>query len=417
MMELKETLHAVRKASRRLVLLSDDTINEVLHAVAESMESKAQEILVANQKDLDRMDVNNPKYDRLMLTPERIAGIAHDMRQVSAMKSPLGKVLRESTRPNGMLLQRVSVPFGVIGIIYEARPNVTFDVFALCLKSGNACVLKGGSDADATNQAIMAIIHAELERYGLDPAIATLLPSDRATTAAMLTAVDYIDVIIPRGSSQLIQFVRDHSTVPVIETGAGIVHTYFDSEGDVNKGKAIIHNAKTRRVSVCNALDCLIIHENRVKDLPQLCAPLIDEKVTIYADEAAYPILEVLYPKELLKHATKESYGTEFLDYKLSIKTIDTFEGALKHIQRYSSKHSECIITENKMRAEAFTKRVDAACVYVNVATSFTDGAQFGLGAEIGISTQKLHARGPMGLEELTTYKWIITGKGQIRES
>lgn len=416
-MKLKETLHAVRKASRRLVLLSDDTINEVLHAVAEAMVLKTNEILTANQKDLDRMDEKNPKYDRLMLTPERIKGIAHDMRQVASMKSPLGHVLRETERPNGMKLQRVSVPFGVIGIIYEARPNVTFDVFALCLKSGNACVLKGGSDADATNRTIIEVIHEEVERYGLDASIATLLPSDREATTAMLTAVDYIDVIIPRGSKGLIQYVRDHATVPVIETGAGIVHAYFDSAGDVNKGKAIIHNAKTRRVSVCNALDCLIIHENRVKDLVQLCIPLIEEKVTIYADKPAYQVLSAFYPTELLKPATPDSYGIEFLDYKMSIKTIDTFEGALKHIQRYSSKHSECIITEDKMKAEAFTKRVDAACVYVNVATSFTDGAQFGLGAEIGISTQKLHARGPMGLEELTTYKWIITGDGQIRES
>ena len=414
---LNETFAAVQVASRELALLNDDIINQILNAVADAAIAETPFILAENEKDLARMDKNDPKYDRLKLTEERLKGIAADTRNVATLPSPLGKVLKESVRPNGMRLTKVSVPFGVIGIIYEARPNVSFDVFSLCLKSGNACILKGGSDADCSNWAIISVIHEVLRKFNINPHIVELLPADREATAALLNAVGYVDLIIPRGSSSLIHFVRENAKIPVIETGAGICHTYFDEFGDVNKGAAIIHNAKTRRVSVCNALDCAIIHEKRLTDLPMLCEKLKDSHVIIYADAQAYQALEGSYPTELLEHAKAESFGTEFLDYKMAVKTVKSFEDALGHIQENSSKHSECIVTENKERAALFTKIVDAACVYTNVSTAFTDGAQFGLGAEIGISTQKLHARGPMGLEEITSYKWVIEGDGQTRRN
>ncbi|MCF2547737.1 glutamate-5-semialdehyde dehydrogenase [Bacteroides xylanisolvens] len=414
---LNETFAAVQVASRELALLNDDIINQILNAVADAAIAETPFILAENEKDLARMDKNDPKYDRLKLTKERLKGIAADTRNVATLPSPLGKVLKESVRPNGMRLTKVSVPFGVIGIIYEARPNVSFDVFSLCLKSGNACILKGGSDADCSNRAIISVIHEVLKKFNINPHIVELLPADREATAALLNAVGYVDLIIPRGSSSLIHFVRENAKIPVIETGAGICHTYFDEFGDVNKGAAIIHNAKTRRVSVCNALDCAIIHEKRLIDLPMLCEKLKDSHVIIYADAQAYQALKNRYPAELLEHAKAESFGTEFLDYKMAVKTVKSFEDALGHIQENSSKHSECIVTENKERAALFTKIVDAACVYTNVSTAFTDGAQFGLGAEIGISTQKLHARGPMGLEEITSYKWVIEGDGQTRRN
>ena len=414
---LNETFAAVQVASRELALLNDDIINQILNAVADAAIAETPFILAENKKDLARMDKNDPKYDRLKLTEERLKGIAADTRNVATLPSPLGKVLKESVRPNGMRLTKVSVPFGVIGIIYEARPNVSFDVFSLCLKSGNACILKGGSDADCSNRAIISVIHEVLRKFNINPHIVELLPADREATAALLNAVGYVDLIIPRGSSSLIHFVRENAKIPVIETGAGICHTYFDEFGDVNKGAAIIHNAKTRRVSVCNALDCTIIHEKRLTDLPMLCEKLKDSHVIIYADAQAYQALEGRYPAELLEHAKAESFGTEFLDYKMAVKTVKSFEDALGHIQENSSKHSECIVTESKERAALFTKIVDAACVYTNVSTAFTDGAQFGLGAEIGISTQKLHARGPMGLEEITSYKWVIEGDGQTRRN
>lgn len=415
MTDLNKTFAAVQAASRELALLNDATINEILNGVADAAIAQTPYILAENAKDLARMDPDNPKYDRLKLTKERLEGIAADTRNVATLPSPLGRVLKETVRPNGMRLTKVSVPFGVIGIIYEARPNVSFDVFSLCLKSGNACILKGGSDADCSNRAIAKVIHEVLERFNVNPHIVELLPADREVTAALLHAVGYVDLIIPRGSSNLIHFVRENATIPVIETGAGICHTYFDEFGDTAKGAAIIHNAKTRRVSVCNALDCTIIHEKRLADLPALCNKLKESNVLIYADQQAYQALKGSYPDELLQPATPESFGTEFLDYKMAVKTVKSFEDALGHICEYSSKHSESIVTENRERATLFTKIVDAACVYTNVSTAFTDGAQFGLGAEIGISTQKLHARGPMGLEEITSYKWIIEGDGQTR--
>ena len=415
-MNLNDTFAAVQSASRELLALSDQTINDILLAVADATLANTDYILQENRKDLERMDPDNPKYDRLKLTAERLADIAADTRKVASLPSPLGRVLKQNVLPNGLRLRRVSVPFGVIGIIYEARPNVSFDVSALCLKSGNACILKGGSDADCSNRAIVSVIHQVLERFGVNPHVVELLPATREATAELLHAEGYVDLIIPRGSSSLIQFVRQNASIPVIETGAGICHTYFDRYGDLKKGAPIIQNAKTRRVSVCNALDCLIIDSSRLTDLPELCMPLDPYSVTIYADPRAYEALENFYLPELLQPASPEDFGTEFLDYKMAIKTVDSIDEALEHIHRYGSKHSECIVTENAEHAERFCRDVDAACVYVNAPTSFTDGAQFGLGAEIGISTQKLHARGPMALEEITTYKWIIEGEGQIRK-
>ena len=415
MIHMNETFTAVQSAGRELAIISDERINEILNAVADAAIAEAAYILSENKKDLARMSPDNPKYDRLKLTEDRLRNIAADTRNVATLPSPLGKVLKESTRPNGMKLTKISVPFGVIGIIYEARPNVSFDVFSLCLKSGSACILKGGSDADYSNRAIVNVIHQVLKRFDINTHVAELLPATREATTALLHANGFVDLIIPRGSSRLINFVRENATIPVIETGAGICHTYFDEFGDTEKGAAIINNAKTRRVSVCNALDCVIIHEKRLNELPLLCRKLSESKVIIFADAQAFQALKGCYPPELLKPATPESFGTEFLDYKMAIKTVSSFEDAIGHIQEYSSKHSESIITENKDRSELFCKLVDAACVYSNVSTAFTDGAQFGLGAEIGISTQKLHARGPMALEEITSYKWIIEGNGQIR--
>ena len=414
--DLSHILDNARVAANKLNLIDDATIARVLCAVADEADRQVDYILQANRRDLERMSESDPKYDRLMLTRERLAGITADMRRVASLPSPLGRTLASYDRPNGMHIDKVSVPFGVIGIIYEARPNVTFDVFALCMKSGNVCILKGGSDAHDSNTALINIINRVLISHGIDSNTAVLLPNDHRYTDQLLTAVGKVDLVIPRGSGRLINYVREHALVPVIETGAGICHTYFDEAGDLEKGRRIVCNAKTRRVSVCNALDCLIVHQKRLPDLPALCAPLAGKHVIIYADPQARDALAGQYPDELLQPATAESFGTEFLDYKMAVKTVASFDEALEHIARYSSKHSECIVTEDEEHKHRFTRQVDAACVYTNVSTAFTDGGQFGFGAEIGISTQKLHARGPMALPELTTYKYIISGNGQTRE-
>ena len=414
-MQLKSIFEQTKRASKSLALISDAQRNEILLAVADAISSQKQRILEANAADLARMEPTNPLYDRLQLTDDRLEGIAADMRNVATLASPLGHVTKQKTLPNGLRLCRVSVPFGVIGMIYEARPNVTFDVFSLCFKSGNACVLKGGKDADSSNREEVALIHEVLEQHGVSRDVVALLPATHEATGEMLNAVGYIDLCIPRGGRRLIDFVRDTARVPVIETGAGVVNTYFDKEGDLEMGKAIVNNAKTRRVSVCNALDCLIIHENRLNDLAQLVGKMAEKQVILYADEPAYSALEGHYPDRLLEHATAESFGTEFMDYKMAIKTVCSLEEALDHIDRNGSGHSEAIITQDEQTARKFQTHVDAACVYWNAPTSFTDGAQFGLGAEIGISTQKLGPRGPMALEEITTYKWLIEGEGQTR--
>ena len=385
----------IKEASRALGLYSDKQRNLALGHLADAILTAEASLIKANRKDLAQMDAKNPLYDRLLLTPERLAGIASDMRHVASLPSPLGIVSKERTLENGLHLRRVSVPFGVIGVIYEARPNVSFDVFSLCFKSGNACILKGSKNAQHSNEAIVDLIHQTLQADGLPTEMVALMPPTHEATAELLNAVGYVDLCIPRGGRKLIDFVRDNARVPVIETGAGVVHAYFDKDGDLEKGRRIIRNAKMRRVSVCNALDCLLVHRDRTSDIPALLAPL-EGKVEIVTDET--------------------TMGTEWMDYKLSLKVVDSLDEALAHIARYGSGHSECIITENEQTAACFQQMVDAACVYVNAPTSFTDGAQFGLGAEIGISTQKLGPRGPMALEEMTTYKWLINGNGQVRE-
>ncbi len=413
---MKKIFERVKTASKQLALITDEQRNGILLSLADAIGEHEETLLQANAQDLARMDKSNPLYDRLQLTSERLKGIADDMRHVANLPSPLGIVTKRRVLDNGLDLKRVSVPFGVIGMIYEARPNVSFDVFSLCFKSGNACVLKGGKDADQSNQAIVSLIHNVLGQYGIPADVVALLPATHEATAEMLNAVGYIDLCIPRGGKKLIEFVRDTARIPVIETGAGVVNTYFDKDGDTSMGARIINNAKTRRVSVCNALDCLLIHSQRLADLPQLCLPLSENSVIIHADQPALDALKGNYPDHLLQLADDHTYGTEFMDYALAIKTVDDIQGALAHIACYGSGHSECIITQDEQTARLFQSQVDAACVYWNAPTSFTDGAQFGLGAEIGISTQKLGPRGPMALEEITTYKWIIEGNGQIRK-
>jgi len=412
---LENTFRAIQSASRKLSMISEDQVNGILLTLANKAEQNISAILEENKKDLDRMPESDPRHDRLKLSEQRIKDIAKDLRQVATLPSPLALTLEKRTLPNGLHLEKVTVPLGVIGIIYEARPNVTFDVFALCIKSGNACLLKGGSDAEYSNIKIVTLIREVLEQHNINPDVVTLLPSDRTATHELLNAVGFVDVIIPRGSQSLINYVRNNSKVPVIETGAGIVHLYFDETGDVQKGANIVFNSKTRRVSVCNALDCLLIHDARLNDLPALTQQLASKNVFIYADERSYAILVNHYPSQFLSKATEEHFGTEFLDFKMSIKTVSAIDEALDHIASHSSKHSEGIIAENENTVIMFFQQVDAAAVYANASTAFTDGAQFGLGAEIGISTQKLHARGPMALREMTSYKWLIRGEGTVR--
>ena len=414
-MEYQEYFEKAVIAGRDIIDIKPETVVAVLRDLAEAAVCQTDHLLKENQKDLDRMDSADPKFDRLKLTATRIQDIAKDMLNVAALTNPLGHILSKQTMPNGLIISKISVPLGIVGVIYEARPNVTFDVFALCFKTGNICVLKGGSDAEYSNKAIIAVIHNVLVKHNININVAILLPPEREATEALLNATGYIDVLIPRGSQQLIDRVRQQSKVPVIETGAGIVHTYFDETADLQKGSEIICNAKTRRVSVCNALDCLIIHESRMYDLPKIAKPLAEKGVALYADDDAYAALLGYYPTDLLNKAKPAHFGTEFLSLKMAIKTVNSFSEALDHIATHSSKHSEAIITEDSTHAAKFLNKVDAAAVYVNASTAFTDGAQFGLGAEIGISTQKLHARGPMGLQELTSYKWLVMGDGQVR--
>ena len=409
----EELFIRTKKASACVLEAGDEAVSAALVRLSSLMMEREGEILSANKEDLSRMDPSDPKYDRLSLTHSRLQGIADGIDAVASLPSPVGKVLSSAVRPNGLKIERVSYPFGVVGIIYEARPNVTFDVAALCLKSGNACVLRGGKEADGTNRVSVEIIKDALTECGIGPDAVNLLPSDRSSSAELLHARGYVDLIIPRGSSSLISFARDNATVPLIETGAGVCHTYFDEEGDLQMGERIVVNAKTRRVSVCNALDCLIMHSSRLSSLPSICRGLEKSKVIIYADKRSHSVLDGLYP--YLEKADAEDFGTEFLDYKMAIKTVDSLDEAISHIREYGSGHSESIVTMDPKAAERFRREVDAACVYVNAPTSFSDGGEFGLGAEIGISTQKMHARGPMGLEALTTYKWLIEGEGQTR--
>jgi len=414
--DVTRLLIQTRHAAPHLAAISDTLRNTVLQDLAKSLVARTDDIIAANQKDLARMPQDNPRYDRLRLDALRIRAIADDVAKVAALPAPTGKVLEQRMLENGLSLTRIAVPLGVVGVIYESRPNVTVDVFALCFKAGNAAVLKGGKEADDSNRAMIGIIHNTLRTHGLPAELCCLLPTPREATHVLLNAVGLVDICIPRGSQGLIDFVRDTAKIPVIETGAGIVHTYFDASGDVKKGQKIITNAKTRRVSVCNALDTLVMHQSRLGDLPALLTKLPEKNVTIFADAESHDVLKGAYPENLLHPATEEDFGREFLDYKMSVKTVPNLEAALAHIAKYSSQHSEAIVAEDAEAVETFLNRVDAAAVYANASTAFTDGAQFGMGAEIGISTQKLHARGPMALDALTSYKWIVRGNGQTRE-
>lgn len=412
---IKDLLLSAQTASRTLLTLPTIEINAFLLRLADVLEQSMDQITEANLIDLDKMDPGDSRYDRLLLSSDRILGMTKDLRNIAKLPSPLGNILYEVVRPNGMKITKRTVPFGVIGVIYESRPNVTTDVFSLCFKAGSACVLKGGKEASETNRCLVGIIHRVLFERNFPKDLCLLLPNEHEATAEMLNAVGLIDLVIPRGSSRLINFVRDTARVPVIETGAGICHTYFDAAGDLDKGREIIFNGKTRRVSVCNALDCLLLHVSRINDLPELVHPLADKNVLLYADPLAYSILQGKYPDSLLQAASKEHYGLEMLSYKMAIKVVPSIEAALDHIAQHSSRHSEAIVSENEEACRLFSHMVDAACVYTNLPTTWTDGAQFGFGAEIGISTQKLHARGPMALSEIVTYKYIISGNGQIR--
>ncbi|WP_131781610.1 glutamate-5-semialdehyde dehydrogenase [Legionella gresilensis] len=414
--EITSQLDAVKTAFYELANLDSSIRVDVLNRLAVLVRDSSQELINENEKDLLRMDKTDPKYDRLLLNEERIQSIACDIEAVAKLASPLGKLIAENKRPNGLLIKKITVPIGVIAVIYESRPNVTLDVFSLCFKTGNACILKGGKESFYSNQYLITLIKIVLNEYNLNSNIVYLFPPERELTSDLLKASNYIDLCIPRGSQELINFVRQHAQVPVIETGAGIVHTYFDKSGDLKKGQAIIDNAKTRRVSVCNALDTLLVHQERLNDLPFLLKLLAEKQVEIYADDQSYQTLNTVYPEHLLFQAKEENFGQEYLDYKLSIKTVSSLQDAITHIQKYTSHHSEAIITEDQKAQQQFLTDIDAAVVYVNTSTAFTDGGQFGLGAEIGISTQKIHARGPMGLEALTSYKWLVYGDGQIRK-
>ncbi|GAB4271647.1 MAG: glutamate-5-semialdehyde dehydrogenase [Candidatus Rifleibacteriota bacterium] len=410
-----EQILKAKKATREIVRVDDPLNRKVLLNLADKAESNIEPLLTANKLDLDRMCESDPRYDRLMLNSQRIKSIANDLRKIAAMPTPIGQVLEERMMENGLHLKKVRVALGVVGVIYEARPNVTFDVFALCFRTGNVSVLKGGQDAHNSNKAIVSLIKQALSQNNLSEEYIQLLPAEREAANDLMNAVGLVDVLIPRGSQGLIDTVRKHAKVPVIETGAGVVHTYFDETADLETGKRVIFNAKTRRVSVCNALDCLIINSQRLPDLKELIAPMAEKSVIIEADTEAYKALENHYPKQLLLRANKESFGKEHLAYRLTIKTVAGLDEALEHIARFSTRHSEAIISTSHENQQRFCREVDAAAVYVNTSTAFTDGAQFGMGAEIGISTQKLHARGPMGLPELTSYKWLIDSSGAIR--
>ena len=417
---IEKELAAARQASYALLDLSAEQIDSLLRQLSDALEANTDAILQANSIDLSRMDPTDSRYDRLLLSAERLKAIANDTRNVASLPSPLGKVLSECVRPNGMTIRKVSVPFGVIGVIYEARPNVTVDVFSLCLKAGSAVLLKGGKEAAQSNEATVRVIHEVLHRNGVPEALCTLLPNDREATTEMLNAVGQVDLVIPRGSRRLIDYVRDNAKVPVIETGAGICHVYIDEDADLKQASDIVYNAKTRRPSVCNSLDCVVVHKKQLPNLAEVCAPLAvaqgnKKSVVIYADELAYQALQGHYPADLLELARPEHFGLEFMDYKMAIRTVDSFEDAVQYVQEHTSHHSESIVSRNERHCQRYLRVIDAACVYQNLPTSWTDGAQFGFGAEIGISTQKLHARGPMALPEITTYKYIVVGNGQVR--
>lgn len=409
----------IRQASQVLSQLSTSKKNQILKDCAVALHQAEASILRANALDIKHQPGTYQLFDRLQLTPQRLASIRTSVLAVTKLPDPVGVILKKSSQPNGLHLRKVRVPFGVIGIIYEARPNVTIEIFSLCLKTGNAMVLRGSRDAYQSNRAIVKTLHAVLRKHRLPKDVVYLVdPYDHSAGDSMLTAHGFIDVLIPRGSNRLIQHVREHATVPVIETGAGVCHTYVEKTADLEMAERLVVNAKTRRYTVCNVLDCLVVDQAITQRLlPRLAKALAPHAITLYADSASYQVLQNCYPKQLLRKANLTHFGKEWLAPTLSIKTVANFTAGLQFVQAHTSGHSEAIVTNAKQRAEQFSQLVDAAAVYVNTSTAFTDGFEFGLGAEVGISTQKLHARGPMGLAELTTYKWIVTSAGAIRAS
>jgi glutamate-5-semialdehyde dehydrogenase len=408
-------LQAAAKAKQILQQLAPDTKITILNAIADGLVAHTPDILVANKIDLDRMPDDDPKKDRLLLNSDRLKGLADSVQQIAQLADPTDQLLLKKTLPNGLEIEKITVPLGVVGVIYESRPNVTIDVAALCIQSGNVCLLRGGSDALHTNEALLKVIHDILEQHGIATTIVQLLPVDRKHVSELLEATQYVDIIIPRGSQSLIDYVREHAKVPVIETGAGVCHTYVDSTADLDMAAKIVANAKISRPSVCNSLDTVLVDRAVAAEfLTKLKTYFEDAQVEVFADPTAYEVLQGENFSNL-KRAEEEDFGREFLDLKCSIKTVTSFDEALEHIAKYSSKHSECIVSSNELHIEQFLNTVDAAAVYANASTRFTDGGEFGLGAEIGISTQKLHARGPFALEKLVTEKWIVRGNGQIR--
>lgn len=401
------------KAATSLQQLSPQQLQQLLRALGDELINNTTALLKANAKDLAKQEPDNPRNDRLLLTAERIRNIANSIKKVAKLPDPTSKVLEKKTLPNGLQLQKINVPLGVVGAIYESRPNVTFDIAALCLRSRNACVLKGSSEAAHTNELGVKLIKKVLKEHHVNPDVVTLLPAAREVVDQLFTATKYIDVLIPRGSDSLIQYVRKNSLVPVIETGAGVCHVYVERKADLKKALAIVVNAKTSRPSVCNSADAILVDKSIAKTfLKQLQPAFKAYDVEIFADTAAYSLLKG-YPH--LQKAKPADFGREFLSLKCAVKVVDGIDEALDHISTYSTKHSEAIVSEDKKACERFIRDVDAAAVYTNASTRFTDGEEFGLGAEIGISTQKLHARGPFALEKLVTEKWVIRGNGQIR--
>jgi glutamate-5-semialdehyde dehydrogenase len=415
MESIQSFLEQASEATIAVKLLSDDKKEDILRALAAKLRAQIPTILSENQLDLDRMPDTDPKKDRLLLTAARIEDLAKSVEDIAALPDPSNRLLSEKVLDNGLLVQKITVPLGVVGVIYESRPNVTVDVAALCIQSGNVCLLRGGTDAFYTNTYLVALIQEVLASFDLDVSIVQLLPADRKFMPELLTATNYVDILIPRGSQQLIDYVREHASVPVIETGAGVCHTYVEASGNLESAATIVTNAKVTRPSVCNSLDTLLADKEILEPLLNLLAPKLEAyKVEIFADPQSYLILEGMdYP--YLKEAVEEDFGREFLDFKCSVKTVNSFDEAMKHIRKFSSKHSEAIVSSNMEYCERFLNEVDAAAVYTNASTRFTDGGVFGLGAEIGISTQKLHARGPFALEKLVTEKWIVRGNGQVR--
>lgn len=415
MESIENQLRSARKAIMALKRLSDTERQEVLEELATVLTENVDTILAENLKDLERMDATDSRYDRLLLNRDRIIALAQSVRDVALLPDPTNVLLSSKRLANGLLVEKKTVALGVVGVIYESRPNVTIDVAALCIRSGNVCLLRGGSDAWFTNMVLVNLMHQVLQKKGLDIHIAQLLPTDRNFVTELLTATKYVDIIIPRGSQALIDFVRDHAKVPVIETGAGVCHTYVESTADLEKAVRIVANAKISRPSVCNALDTVLIDKKVAKEfLTKLIPHFEAHQVGVYADEEAYSLLKDLAYQAVQK-ATEADFGREFLSLQCSVKTVASFDEALEHIAQYSSKHSECIISQDIQKIDTFMDTVDAAAVYANASTRFTDGGEFGLGAEIGISTQKLHARGPFALEKLVTEKWFVTGDGQVR--